>query len=168
VTARALATQLTSRACDSVSSVAFNASGSTLAVGCDHGSVLLWTMVTRDVTTVLAAHGAGGLIAVAFSQDDRKVAAVDEGCRLYLWDVATGHLKVILQGVDSIAFSPDGRTLAAGSTDGRVYRWSLSGHLIATRTDPDSAGVRSVAFSPDGSTIAVGDSIGTTYLWHAN
>jgi WD40 repeat protein len=164
---------LTSPVCDSVYSVAFSASGRTLAVGCDQGSVLLWNLATRTVTAALTIRGAGGMSAVAFSTDGRMVAAVDEGGHPHLWDVATRHLTpmhagVAAKGADSVAFSPNGSTLATGDANGAIYLWDLSGHVLATLADPNSAGVRSVAFSPDGATIAAGGSNGTTYLWNAS
>ena len=171
VTSMTLSAQLANRGCDRVSSVAFNANGRSLLIACGEGSVYQWQTATRPATATLLTREAEA-VALAFTFGGSRMAGVDEAGQIYLIDTATGqtmpvHFDLPTDSFDSIAFSADGRTLGGGTTHGRVCLWSLSGHLIATRTDPDSSGVRSVAFSPDGHTIAAGDSIGSTYLWKA-
>jgi WD40 repeat protein len=161
--------RIANRGCDRVSGVVFNANGRSLLVGCGDGSVYQWQTATRPATvTPLTAQAEE--VALAFSSDGSTMAGVDEAGQIYVMDTATGrrmpaHFGLPADSFDSIAFSADGRMLAGGTRRGRVRLWSLSGHLIASRTDPDSAAVRSVAFSPDGRTIAAGNGAGTAYLW---
>jgi len=151
---------------ESVGSLAFNPSGTTLAIADLY--ICLWDIATNDCTTSSAFKSDNF---VAFSPDGKTVAA---GGLLstVLWNVAAKKVTATLpdpggKGVDSVAFSPDGKTLAVGDVNGHVYLWNTTtGQLTGTLTDPGSKGVRPVAFSPDGKTLAVGDFNGSSYLWN--
>lgn len=66
---------------------------------------------------------------LAFSPNDRALAACGRGGFLCVWDVETGRiLRVHRSGrrrLWGVAFSPDGRTLAACGVDGAVELWDL-------------------------------------------
>ncbi len=119
-------------------------------------------------------HLPGGFTALAFSPDDRYLAAVayylsqDEWAQprwgdVHVWETATGK-EVARFGREylaaCLAFGPDGRTLFTGGRDGKIRRWSLpEGELVAP-AEGHASGVWSVVFSPDGLTLAsLGDSI---------
>lgn len=57
---------------------------------------------------------------------DGKLLASGKDTNIYLWDVATGTLKMTLIGhecvVVSLCFSPDGKTLASGGGRGRALK----------------------------------------------
>jgi serine/threonine protein kinase/Tol biopolymer transport system component len=152
---------------NSVLSLAFSRSGSTLAIADSY--LCLWDIPATGCST---APGLTVENSVAFSPDGTTLAVGDINGGIGLLNVATLTLTAALidpgsTGVDSIAFSPDGTTLAAGDDNGRTYLWSVTtGKLAATLTDPGSKGVKSVAFSRDGTTLAAGDFNGRTYLWN--
>ncbi|KZV88419.1 kinase-like protein [Exidia glandulosa HHB12029] len=72
-----------------------------------------------------------GVTSVAFSPDNRYVAAGSVDNSLRIWNVMLGHCTRVLEhpsllkGVSSISYSPDGRYIAAGSYDGTVRVWDV-------------------------------------------
>jgi len=67
--------------------------------------------------------------ALAFSPDNKILAAAGESGHVYLWSTSSGKLTRTLKHskgvVFTIAFSPDGRTLATGGSDGTVKLWRI-------------------------------------------
>ncbi|MBV9125871.1 MAG: hypothetical protein JO112_21175 [Planctomycetes bacterium] len=117
---------------------------------------------------------AGGYVSVAFSPDDRYLAAVEyQGAytewavpkwgAIHVWETATGR-EVASFGKERaptvVTFGPGAKTLFSGGRDGKLRRWELpAGKLVPPPTGHGS-GVRSLVFSPDGKTLAsLGDSI---------
>jgi len=149
-----------------VSSLAFNNTGTTLAIADLY--ICLWDIATSRCATDSAIKNAGW---VAFSPDG-KTLAVGRTLNTDLLNVATRSITAVFtdpgsKGVQSAAFSPDGRTLAVGDYNGHSYLWNVvTGKLQATLADPGSKGVKPVAFSPDGRILAAGDFNGRTYLWN--
>jgi serine/threonine protein kinase len=154
---------------NSVLSLTFSPSGSTLAIAASH--LCLWDIAATGCTT---ASGFTVEISVAFSPDGKTLAVGDINGGIDLLNLATLTITATLtdpgsKGVESVAFSPDGTTLAAGDFNGRTYLWNVATKKpAATFTDRGSEGVKSVAFSPDGGTLAVGDFNGRSYLWNVS
>ena len=109
----------------------------------------------------------------AFSPDGITVAVGSVNGTVYLYDLNTGKLKMILSEhkdhVIHLAFSPNGKILATSSyEDETICLWDVNtGTHRKIRTEhPRNAG--DLAFSPDGKTIASGGSDGTIRFWNAH
>jgi eukaryotic-like serine/threonine-protein kinase len=166
--------------------VAFTPDGTRLAsAGWDHRA-LFWDVATGRQTGRLW-HDAttGGLtgplkfdsaciVALAFSPDGRRLATVSRDNRIYVWDVASGTPRRVLNvPTDNwavhprAAFHPDGRLLATGGKDGLVRLWdSGTGELVAAWRGHEGC-ASDVVFSPDGAVLASAGADETVRLWDA-
>jgi WD40 repeat protein len=155
-----------------VSSVAFSADGSKLAVGGIDGAVRVWDVdMHRPLSWPLLDPARIPVSSITFSADGSKLAVGGTDGTVRVWDLDaqrqlgapfTGSVGIAVSGV---AFSPDGRTLAvAGST---VPVWDVGAHRQVGRPLPGPAGasVSGVAFSARGTKLAVADGDGTIRLW---
>lgn len=94
---------------------------------------------------------------IAFSPDNRLVAATVQDSGIKVWEVKTGKLLYSLfghqNGTNSIIFSPSGKILASGGNDHNVCLWDLeTGQLLKTLVG-HSHNVIGVAYSADGNTL---------------
>ncbi|HEY6797167.1 MAG TPA: helix-turn-helix domain-containing protein [Kineosporiaceae bacterium] len=146
--------------------LAVSPDGHTLAATTSDGHVVLHDIAGTRITPIgspLAAPVGALVQAVAFSADNRGLAAGGTNGRVQLWTIADrAHpvATVLLTGptapVTSVAFSPDGRRLVAGARDQRLYLWQLATPAAApAHLDDASAGVTAAAFSADGGLLAV-------------
>jgi WD40 repeat protein len=114
----------------------------------------------------------GPVNAVAFSPDERRLAAASGDGMVYLWDVtdtsqnAPRPLKADDGPVYSIAFKPDGLWLAAGYAKGTVKIWDP----VKTDGEPPSykghdGPVWSLAWSRDGTMLVSGGWDREVKLW---
>ncbi len=169
---------------DSVFSLSYAASGTTLAVstGGAAGTVELWsTKDPRDPvplgSPIIDPAGdspfAGSL---GLSPDGRTVAIGCEDGSVQLWDVSDprhpallGHPLVAATAlVETLQFSPDGTVLAEGGDDSLVRLWNVrqasDPKLVTTLSGPANY-VFGVAFSADGLLLAAGSADDKTWLW---
>ena len=144
-------------------SLAISHDGRTIATAAD--AIKLWDVVTLQKQATLP--GNRGFLSVAFSPDDKIVAAGGtESVKWWTRGSDGWREKATLTGHGfgpPVAFSADGKLLAAGGQDLKIYdvstgkeRATLQGH---------QGKVDSVAFSPDGATMASGSEDRTVKLW---
>ena len=112
---------------------------------------------------------AGGVNAVAFDRDGRRLALAGFG-RIEVWDVETramvepplmGHTKWVY----CVAFHPDGEHLASGGWDNTIQLWDLATGA-AIQTIPGHRGfVEGIAFNRDGTQLASASEDNSVQLW---
>ena len=150
------------------------------------GEGKVWDAQTGQVLFGLKGHTRGGVHAVAFSPDGKRLASVGSG-EVKLWEAQTGQelLSLPFKGLvntitfGSVAFSPDGRRVATSGGEngengtgprqrpGVVKVWDAStGQELLTVKHPSR--LYGVAFSPDGKRLASASGAGwTVKVWDA-
>lgn len=154
-----------------VLSVAFNASGSMLAVGGLHPSVQLWSVPYGSLVRTVG-RSIRRVEHVAFSPDGRLLAtgnADRNDWTIQLLGVRVGHGLWRLEGhtswVNSVAFSPDGRFLVSGSSDTTARLWDVQSRQVIWLLKVHAGSVNTAVFSPDGLLLATGSDDTTVRVW---
>jgi WD40 repeat protein len=165
---------------------AFAPAGDELAAGGTEGAVAAWDPDGR--VKRLLRGGEGPMIAVAYSPDGLRLAAVGTDRTARLWDLATDRPPIVLdawdEGFASLAYRPDGRMLATGGGDppaviqlpkGKWFRPETDGRSIrlwdpATGREVRSlhghvGAVHALAFHPEGNRLASAGADGVIRLW---
>jgi WD40 repeat protein len=92
------------------------------------------------------------VVRLAFSPDQRLLAAAGLGGGIHLLDAATGRCFRTLfgheLGTQCISWNHDGSILASGGQDGRVRMWSPASGLLLKDLEGGAAWVEQVAFAP--------------------
>jgi WD40 repeat protein len=113
----------------------------------------------------------GGINALAFRPDGRRLATANQDRSIAIWEPSTGRLVRTLKNahlltITSLAYSPDGTTLASGGADRVVKIWEADTgrqlHALARHTGH----VASVTFSRDGKLLASAGGDRTILLWN--
>ncbi|MCB0634632.1 MAG: WD40 repeat domain-containing protein, partial [Lewinella sp.] len=105
--------------------------------------------------------------AVTFSPDG-KMVAVAYGPKVVIFTHEGAALQYISDfpaGVEDITFSPDGELLLAGCSNGILQLRELSGTVVKTFNELNTATVNAVAFSRDGERILAGHADGRVRCW---
>lgn len=150
-----------------IQAIAYAPDGRTVATASRDRTVRLWDPSTGTERHRLA--GPGLSLAVAFSPDNRRVAAGGaEGVRVY--DVVTGQQVYELvdqQTVHAVAFSPDGHYLASGGEDAAIRIWDAERGRRVLVLCGHRQTVTCLHFSPDGRRLASGGWDGAVKIWDA-
>jgi WD40 repeat protein len=155
-------------------SLAFSPGATFLAWGTIAGDLYLKHLATGR--TLLLQHGPGGSTrSLAFSSDDRLLAATGNDNALRLWDTEAGtELAGLGDGAETgrcVAFSRAGKLLALGSSEsvwphrGIVTIWDWEGRRRLITLHDHSASINILAFAPDGTRLMSGDVAGIVKLW---
>jgi WD40 repeat protein len=142
-----------------VDTVAFNATGTTLAAGTSDPSVLVWAVPSKVLTTRIPLPQPVDSV----TWDGGQIATADADGTATIWSLP---VPVLLSGNGSniVAYSPDGTWIAVGGTSVQV--WSVARHaLLASRPTPD---VNGMSYSPDGTLLAAAYADGTVGILNAH
>jgi WD40 repeat protein len=120
----------------------------------------------------------GGVLAIAFSPDDRFLALGESNGSIRIWSTHPGsndvdldqpllHLMGHKSWIYSVAWHPHGHRLISGSHDCTLKLWDIkAGTCVKTLLGHDQA-ISSVAWSPDGQLIASSSHDHTVKIWLA-
>ena len=142
-----------------VNSVMFSASGQYFASGANDAQVIVRSGASGQHIRSLYLGSFKRVYSVAFSPDEKLVAAASVAT-VYLWRTGTWDtLRTIplAYSLNAIAFAPAGNQLAAAVGYGPVQLWDVTTGALARAFTGLTGDVRSVSFSPDGKYIAAGD-----------
>ena len=142
--------------------IVFNSLGSGYhARGPGRGNIELWNITTGEQIPGLwqdIDEGNANALALAFSPDNKILAAGIPRQGIRAWDINTGAELFNFNAVEpfgrKLVFSPDGKTLATNGTHVQTRVWNISTQRDIT--PPNIMNVSALAFSPDEKTLAYG------------
>jgi WD40 repeat protein len=134
----------------SIDSVAFDASGSRVALGREDGLVQVLDASTGSLQ--LSVHASSAATAVAFGPDGRTLLTGLSSGTVVTWDARTGaQLGSFAAGGSLADVSDDGKYIATSGAGGTVTIWDASDAVV--ETIPGTSGA---AFTPDGRIVSEG------------
>ncbi|UNO43581.1 TIR domain-containing protein [Streptomyces sp. MST-110588] len=161
---------------------AWSPDGSRVASGTDGGEVRVWDAATGRLTprqprhvTAVGRAGASAVTAavrsVAWSPDNRRLAAALADGSLHFWDAASGRPlgpapRISPHLARAMAWSPDGELIATGGVDGTIRLWDgRTGEQSPTILKEGDSWIQALAWSPDSTRLVSGDGNGTMRVW---
>ncbi len=167
-TSTAPATAVLSANAGAIWNVAFDATGNTVAMAVEDGSVRLWDLPTKSVKATLTAHRGTVWIAKFSPMCERLVTTGDDSL-IKLWDPDKSEPLATLDNQTSArcaVFSKDGKTLFTAGRGGTIRVWNLETEKADAEAQQPGA-VYAVVLSPDGETLATAGSDKVVRLWNA-
>jgi WD40 repeat protein len=122
-----------------------------------------------DLSKSTFAQTFGSILSVAFSPDNRLLAAAGTSEDVHLWQLIDGQELFTLKGhsnwVLSLAFSPDSQLLASAGEDGKIKLWDTHNGTCLLTLLGHTDYVHTVTFNPDMQVLASGSIDRTIKLW---
>ncbi len=148
--------------------IAFDASGTRLAVGGFDGMLTLWDPWSCTMLGQLTGH-TGRVYTVAFHPSRSLLATGDTDGLLRVWDVDTGEVVHAptehSAAIYWLSFDPSGELLASGDSAGLVCLRSSETGELRHRLTAHTGSIWPFVFRPDGTQLAVTDDQFTTRFW---
>ena len=149
-------------------SVAFDHTGDSIAMAVEDGSVRLWNLADKSITSTIEAHR-GNIWSVKFSDDDKLLATAGDDGHLKLWKLPQTtpvQTFTLSNAVRGLVFAKNQESLYAVSKNGELHNWSVeTGKSLAENTQ--SGAIYAIAVSPNSDTIATGGSDKVIRLWNS-
>ena len=128
------------------------------ARGPGRGNIELWDITTGEQILGLWQDTKGDANALAFSPDNKILAAGIPRQGIRAWDINTGDELFNFNAAEpfgrKLVFSPNGTLLATNGTHVQTRVWNVSTQRDIT--PPNIMNVSALAFSPDGKILALG------------
>jgi eukaryotic-like serine/threonine-protein kinase len=138
-----------------------------LATGSDDGNATIWNLKTQKQVQVLA--NPGGIRAVAFDPDGKKLLMGSRSGAVAVWDVQTAEKLIDMPGhagsVVAVAYAPNGKTMASASGDKTIKIWDASTGWLALTLNGHESGVYGIDFAPNSRYLVSGGWDRTVRLW---
>ena len=151
--------------------LAYSPDGSMLAVGHLRG---VQVISVTDGKLLKQLDGAlQSVTCVAFSPDQKTIAAGDQTAHLTLWNLETGKTKAQVMAQDNfvrtVTFSPDSMlvTTTGGEQDGTLRLWDTRDGKLRNELFGHSKQVSGVTFSSDGRLLISASRDSTLNIWNA-
>lgn len=167
----------------SVTSVAFDRSGTMAIYGGGDGTIYLWDISANQILRRFKGHE-GVVQSLAFSKDGNMAVSAGRNLQfkfgpltrtlrrdrtIRVWDVQTGEELNKFEGheasVESVVFSPSGKQILSGSRDETMCLWDIDSGLKVRCFEGQVGAVRAVAFNSNGSMAISGSILGYITLW---
>ena len=156
---------------DFVFGVDWSRDGETLALASTNGAVLLYNLLSEEVSFSIA-HG-HWIYGVAWSMSSNLLASSSVDGKIFVSNTETGVKKHYLighrAGVYCVSWSPTSPILASCSADRTIGLWNLNTKSQVIRSPQLLVGhsdeVNSIAWSPNGRLLASGSEDNTVRIW---